>query len=185
MTWRGALTLVLLVAAVLSGWSAWRHRTSDAPAAASNVRADYLLHDFELVALDKQGKEAFTLRAPKLARNPGDKTMSLDTPLFLLPDKEGHHWQVRSKTGWVSADNKEIRLRGDVFTTSPAEDARNVWMNTQQLNVFPDTNRATSADLVTITQPGSTMSGRGLQVDLASKRYKLLSQVRHRYVPSR
>jgi len=111
--------------------------------------------------------------------------MSLDTPLFLLPDKQGNHWQVRSKTGWVSADNEEVRLRGDVVATSPKEDAREMWMNTEQLNVFPDTNRATSPGLVTITQPGSTMSGRGMQVDLASKRYQFKSQVKHRYVPSR
>jgi len=185
MSWRGALTLVLLVAAILSGWSAWQHRRDDAPAVANDQRSDYLLRDFELIALDNQGKESFTLRAPKLARNPGDKTMSLDTPLFLLPDKQGNHWKVRSKTGWVSADNEEVRLRGDVVATSPEQDARETWMNTEQLNVFPDTSRATSPGLVTITQPGSTMSGRGMQVDLASKRYQFKSQVRHRYVPSR
>jgi len=185
MSWRGVLTLVLLVAAVLSGWSAWRQRRGDAPAATTNQRSDYLLHDFELIALDKLGKEAFTLNAPKLARNPNDKTMSLDTPVFLLPDKQGNHWKVQSKTGWVSADNAEVRLRGEVVAKSPEEDAREIWMNTEQLNIFPDTDRAASPDLVTITQPGSTIVGRGMQVDLASKRYAFLSQVKHRYVKSR
>ena len=71
--------------------------------------------------------------------------MSLDTPLFLLPDKQGDHWEVRSKTGWVSAEGEEVRLRGDVVATSPKEDAaRTMSMTTEQLNVFPDTNRATS-----------------------------------------
>jgi lipopolysaccharide export system protein LptC len=35
---------------------------------------------------------------------------------------------------------------------------------------------------VTITQPGSILRGRGLEADLAEKRYKLLSQVHSRYV---
>lgn len=184
MSWRGGLTLMLLAAAILSGWSAWRQHHRETTLVAASQRSDYLLHDFELIALDKLGKEAFTLRAPKLARNPGDKTMALDTPLFLLPDKQGHHWEVRSKTGWVGADNQEVRLRGDVIAKSPVEDGREIWMNTEQLNVFPDSHRASSSDLVTVTQPGSTMSGHGMQVNLASKRYQLLSQVKHRYVPS-
>ena len=41
--------------------------------------------------------------------------MSLTTPLFLVPDDaEGHYWEVRSRTGWVSAEGDEVRLRGDV-----------------------------------------------------------------------
>jgi lipopolysaccharide export system protein LptC len=109
--------------------------------------------------------------------------MALETPVFLLPDDEGHHWQVSANTGWVSADNSELRLRGDVVTTSPQGQGRPTRMNTQQLNVFPDSSVATSADLVTITQPGLTMSGRGMRADLAAKRYTFQSQVRQRYVP--
>ncbi|MEP6633870.1 MAG: LPS export ABC transporter periplasmic protein LptC [Luteimonas sp.] len=184
MSWRGALTIVLLIAAVLSGWSAWKQRRAALPLGAVAQRSDYVLHDFELIALDKQGAESFTLRAPKLERNPGDATMSMKLPVFLLPDKDGHYWNVRSNTGWVGADNKEVRLRGSVVATGPKEDQHEVWMNTEQLNVFPDANRATSDGLVTITQPGSTMTGHGMQVNLASKRFAFLSQVKHRYVPS-
>jgi lipopolysaccharide export system protein LptC len=183
VSWRAVLTVVLLVAAAISGWSAWQQRRADAPVAAAVQRSDYLLHDFELVVLDKQGSEAFTVRAPRLARNPADRTMALETPVFLLPDDEGHHWQVSANTGWVSADNSELRLRGDVVTTSPQGQGRPTRMNTQQLNVFPDSSVATSADLVTITQPGLTMSGRGMRADLAAKRYTFQSQVRQRYVP--
>ena len=89
MSWRTALTLVLLVAAALSGWSVWTHRPDDASALASEARSDYTLHDFELVALDRLGKEAFTLRAPQLKRHSGDRTMTLVTPLFLLPTNDG------------------------------------------------------------------------------------------------
>ena len=101
MSWRGVLTLVLLVAAAVTGWAVWRQRAPEPAAAAAVARPDYVLHDFELVALDKQGKEAFVLRAPELSRSPDDKTLSIVTPLFLIPDKEGKRWEVRSKTGWV------------------------------------------------------------------------------------
>lgn len=184
MTWRGTLTLVLLAAAIVTGWSAWRQRAVEPPAVAGPARPDYVLHDFELVALDKQGKEAFVLRAPQLARSPDDKTLSIATPLFLIPDQEGQRWQLRSKTGWVAADNSEIRLRGNVRATSPPGDERPTLMKTEQLNVFPDTNQAISPVLVTITSPASTMRGTRMQADLATNRIQLLN-VSMSYEPTR
>lgn len=184
MNWRLALTLVLLVAAVVSGWSAWRQRADDTAAPAQS-RSDYVLHDFELTALSTEGIESFTLRAPLLEQHPEDRTIALETPLFLLPDRDGRYWEARSKTGLVSAEHDEVQLRGDVRVTSPEGDPRAVTMNTEQLNLYPETDIARSDVLVTVEQPGSTIQGRGLEVDLASKRYTFKSQVKQRYVPTR
>jgi lipopolysaccharide export system protein LptC len=111
--------------------------------------------------------------------------MELTTPLFLLPDPDGHYWQVRSQTAKVNERRDEIRLSGDVRTTSPAEDARKVLMTTAQLNVYPKTRKATSRSVVTVTEPGLTMRGRGMEADLATRRFTLLSQATARYVPLR
>ncbi|MGH8033305.1 MAG: LPS export ABC transporter periplasmic protein LptC [Luteimonas sp.] len=185
MTWRGLLTLVLLVAALVSGWAAWRQRSDDAPTAAASARPTYLLRDFELIALNAQGKESFTLRAPELAQSPTDETMALRTPLFLLPDKSGARWEIRSRTGWVAADNSEVRLRGNVVANSPPSAAKPTTMHTEELNVFPDKNEATSVVLVTVNAPGSTMRGTGLKADLATQRIQLLSKVTLINEPSR
>lgn len=176
MSWRTALTLVLLVAAAISGWSLWLQREKAPEAVAGSVRPTYLLTDFELVALDGQGRESFTLRAPQLAQDPGDKTLSLQKPAFLLPDRNGQRWQVRSDSGWVAADNSQVRLRGNVLATSPPTDTPTT-MKTEQLNVYPDKHLADSAVLVAVTQPGITMRGTGMRADLAAKRFRLLSNV--------
>ncbi|NUS37456.1 MAG: LPS export ABC transporter periplasmic protein LptC [Lysobacter sp.] len=183
MNWRTALTLLLLLGAIATGWSVWNHRARPASAGSGTARSDYVLHDFELVALDDQGQESFTLRAPLLQETPGARTMDLAQPFFLLPDDEGHYWQVRARTGWVSAARDQIRLAGDVRGSSPVEDARNVVLRTEQLSVFPDRHHASSTAVVTVTQPGSILRGRGLEVALDTRRYELLSQVRSRYVP--
>lgn len=184
MSWRAGLTLLLLLTALVSGWSAWRQRAEPATTVDSSARPDYLLHDFELVSLDGDGKESFTLRAPELARAPADGTISLQTPLFLLPDPDGTYWEVRSKTGWLSPDHEELRLRGNVVAKTAADSRQEMWMNTQQLNVFPQTNLANSPVPVTITQSGSTMRGSSMRANLASKTIKL-TNVRTRYVPTR
>ncbi len=184
MNWRTVLTLLLLAAAAISGWSVWTHRPDRASAPVVDARSDYLLHEFELVVLDQQGLEAFTLRAPQLERHPGDRTMSLATPLFLLPTNDGGYWEVRSKKGWVSADGDELRLTGDVKATSP-HGMTPTTFSSQTLNVFPRTDRASSRDVVTVTRPGSILRGRGFDANLKSKRYTLLADVRTRYAPTR
>lgn len=185
MSWRGIVILLLIVGAAVSGWAVWKHRQPPPRAAAANDRPDYVLRDFELISLGADGKESFTLRAPSLERRPGDQTMSLATPLFLVPNGDGKYWEIRSKTGWVSADQKEIRLSGEVKANSPPDDLRPITMNTGHLSVFPRQNRAATDDVVTIVQPGSILRGRGFAVSTTTKRYVLRSEVQSRYAPNR
>ena len=55
---------------------------------------------------------------------------------------------------------------------------------TEALNDYPDANRATSDQQVTITQPGATIRGRGLEAQLDTQRVTLKSEVRARYASS-
>ena len=185
MNWRGVLCVVLLLGALVTGWSILHRHVREAAHGSMDGRSDYVLRDFELISLDDKGQESFTLRAPLLQETPGAKTMDLTTPVFLLPDTHGNYWQVHSRTGWVSEKRDEIRLLGAVRTTSPPEDVRKVVMNTEQLNIYPKTHRATSGSVVTVSEPGLTMRGRGMEADLAAKRFTLLSQATARYVPTR
>ena len=187
MNWRAATTILLLLGAIVSGWSVWNQRNKDAMPTALGVRSDYVLIDFELTALNPQGRESFTLRAPRLARDPQQRTMEIATPLFVIPPGErtgNDAWEVRSKDGWVSADGNELRLRGDVRGVSSGTTSPATTMTTKELNIFPDARRAQSPGQVVITRPGSILSGRGLQLDLATKQYSFKSEVHHRYVPT-
>lgn len=185
MNWRGLVILLLIVGAAVSGWAVWKHRQPPPRVVTANDRPDYVLRDFELISLGADGKESFTLRAPSLERRPGDQTMSLATPLFLVPNGDGKYWEIRSKTGWVSADQKEIRLSGEVKANSPPDDLRPITMNTGHLSVFPRQNRAATDDVVTIVQPGSILRGRGFAVSTTTKRYVFRSEVQSRYAPNR
>ena len=180
---RGTLILVLLLAALACGWSVWTY-SRDTSTAAIATRSDYVLHDFELVSLDSEGKELFTLRGPRLQRDPGAKSMSLNSPLFLIPDRNGAYWEVRALRGQVPEDGKELRLRGQVVATSPAEVPPATRIQTEQLNLFPRSNRATSTVAVTVTRPGLTMRGRGLDADFDRQQVSLLADVHSRYVPA-
>lgn len=172
MTWRSTLTLVLLAAALITGWSAWRQRGDTPDAAVASARPSFLLRDFELVGLDTLGKEAFTVTAPQLSQDASDKTLSLQQPVFFLPDKDGQRWKLRSKTGWVAADNSEVRLRGKVVADSPPGTPP-TRMKTEKLNVFPDRHQAISPVPVAVTAAASTMRGSTMRANLATRRIQL------------
>lgn len=182
MNWRLWLTLALLAVAAATGWSLW-HQTGGPAPAAEGGRADYVLKDFELVSLDEQGRESFTLRAPRLERDPAVRTLDIATPLFVIPPRAGttgSPWEIRSKTAWVSADGDEVRLRGDVVATSRNDEGRPVRMDTQRLNVFPKTKRATSDVQVSLKQPGFILNGESLVAQLDTKRV-FLKDIKARY----
>jgi lipopolysaccharide export system protein LptC len=182
MNWRLWLAIALAVVAALIGRSLWRSGDG-AVEPVEGGRADYVLRDFELVTLDREGREAFTLRAPRLERDPAVRTLDIATPLFIIPPREGAAgtpWEIRSKTAWVSADGDEIRLRGDVQATSSDEAGRALRMDTQRLNVFPETKRATSDVQVSLKQPGFILNGHTLEAKLDTKRV-FLKDIKARY----
>ena len=183
MNWRLGLGCVLLVIVIFTGWSAWKHRSGNAAAEAPRLRPDYVMRDFEMVSLDDKGQEAMTLKAPLMQRSPTDQTYLITTPLFLLPDPEGQPWELRAQSGWVSAKGEELRLRGGVVGHSPAGAKAPTEFKTNSLNVFPNKNLARTDETVTITQPGSILSGTGFETNTKTKQYALKSQVRSRYVP--
>lgn len=174
--------LVLLAIALVSGWSAWNHRDRRAGAPAGPERSSYTLRDFEMVALDKQGQESVTLRAPYM-QSGRDESYTVQTPLFFIPDRHGQHWQMRSKTAWVSPGGEELRLIDDVVGTSPQETATPTRFETTRLDVLTRQNLAVTEQPVTVTQPGSILTGRGFEANLDTRRYRLKSQVKSRYVP--
>lgn len=186
MSIRAIAGWLLLIAVLISGWSVWTHRSKDDDNTASG-QSSYILRDFELTSLDKEGKEAFTLRAPLLQETPGAQTMDLTSPVFFIPDRADsrQYWEVKANTGWVSEKRDEVRLVGAVDARSPAAAASQTQLQTERMNLFPETNTATSDAVVKVTQPGLTMTGRGMRADLASKQVKLESEVKAQYVPNR
>ncbi len=186
MNWRTIIGAVLLVVAVLSGWSLLRNRDKGPQAVVDDGSVDYVLHDFQIVALDDEGHESTTLRAPRLERTRADQTLSIVTPVFEMPDKDGNHWTLRSDTGWVSAKGDELKLRGNVNGDSPTVgNTPPTTFRTTHLDVFPKEDKARTDALVTMTRPGMEQSGVGFEVDSRNNTYHFLSQSKGRYTPRR
>lgn len=179
------LALVLLVlAAAVTGWLVWQLREDEEPPQlVGPPRSDYFVDQFELIAFDEAGAEAFSLRGPRLSRHPQLGTIEIEQPRVRLPG-EGQGWQGRSDRGWISAEGDRVRLLGGVDLRGPA--ARGdlpMRLRSSAIELLPRENRALSDETVTITGPGSILRGRGLRADLDAKRVELLAEVTGRYEP--
>jgi len=184
MGWRSQLTIALLLVAAITTWSAWEDNTPEPLENLIAQRSDYVLYDFNLVSLNTEGEEAFTLSAPQLQQTPGARTLELTTPTFLIPQGQTRRWQVNAETGWVSANNDEIRLRGGVVAVPVGDTSTKPRIETEALDIFPQQELATSGTDVTLTRPGATMRGTGMRAHLDQNRVELLSNVTIRHAPT-
>lgn len=186
VNWRTAIGGILLVIAVISGWSLLRNRDKATEVTVDDGSVDYVLHDFQITVLDDQGQESTTLRAPRLERLRVDRTMNITTPVFEMPDADGNHWTLRADTGWVSEKGEEMRLRGNVNGDSPTVgNTPATTFRTTHLNVFPKDKVARTDALVTMSRPGMEQSGVGFELDSGNNTYHFLSQSKGRYTPRR
>lgn len=184
MSWRTALGVVLLVAAIVSGWSAWRMRDRSEPVASTAQRSDYVLRDFEMVMLGKDGTESVRLKAPELQRSREDESLAIERPVFHVPGQDGGAWRLGADQGWINAEGDLARLTGNVTGDSAEGNPVPTTFRTDSLELLPDQNLARTDDRVTLTQPGIMQTGVGFQANLQTRQYQLLSQVKTRYEPS-
>lgn len=183
---RTALNVILLVLSiVLVGVARWQWQLRQVPPTEVAQRSDYILRDFELTTLGQDGKESFTVRGPYLQRDVGGRSMSLVEPRFSFPGTDGvGRWQARSEAAWVSPKAEQVHLIRKVGMVGPPSPAGiSTRFDTGRLVVFPDAERATSNERVTVTQGDSILAGTGLRVDMQAKRYQLLNEVKGRYAP--
>lgn len=184
---RRIVAILLLLAAALSSVWIWRLRDdAGPPPLVGPPRSDYELHDFDLVALDRHGRESFAASGPRLNRHPHLGTLEIEQPRFSSPDSSGAIWTSRAERAWVDREGTEMRLIGDARVQGPeTPGAEPILMRSEALTLFPGERRVATDLPVTVTQPGSILTATGLRGDLDARRVELLSNVRMHESPPR
>lgn len=177
---RGIVLALLVLATVGSAIWVWQlRREQEPPTLIGPPRADYLLYDFDLIALDEDGKESFAASGPRLTRHPSLGTLDIEAPRFSSPDSNGRVWTGKAKRAWVNKEGTELRMLGDASVSSPtvANQAPTL-LRSESLVVFPREHRVASDVAVTVTEPGSILSAIGMRANLDAQQVELLSDVR-------
>jgi lipopolysaccharide export system protein LptC len=192
------MAVALAVVAAITQWLVWlRREPPPEPNFAGPPRSDYTLSDFRMSAMDAQGRLAFTVTAPRLARHPQLETFVIDTPVFDLRDRpadvegkaasddQADRWLVHATSAWVRADGRELRLEGAVDAQRQArEGVLPARIQSDYLVALLDERRLLSDRAVTLSQPGSILRGVGMLADLEQHQFTLQHEVNGRYDPS-
>lgn len=174
---------LLLVAVTLTGWWVWSLREREQPAPLTGPpRSDYQVEEFELIAFDEAGAESFSLRGPRLARHPYLGSIEIEQPRLRMPTADGSRWQGRSDRAWINKEGDRVRMLGRVDLRGPRPNGQPpMRLRSEQIELLPKQNQASSEVAVTVTGPGSILRGLGLRADLDARRVELLSEVTARY----
>lgn len=174
------IVAALAVLALGTQYLVWlaRDRTN-AQTFAGPPRSDYTLTDFTLDALDSQGQRTFQISGPALARRgDSDGSIYVTTPDYLLIDGSGKPWTGKSDSAWVDKDGDLMKLQGNVeLHRQPDADTGPADIVTQDLTAWPKDKKIASDAPVTITEPGSILTGIGMRGDLNEKSLELLADV--------
>jgi lipopolysaccharide export system protein LptC len=179
---RATLGLSLLVASL--GLVVWNMRPEKTQKTTQALKSDYRLIDFTMLAFNEDGKEAFSLSAPLLERDPEGKSLSINKPVFTFPDGNSQIWTANAESAWVSDKAREVQLREHVTIIGPkSPKGLRTEFRSELLSVFPKENRIHSDKLVTITHGTSILKGLGLEAQMKTRRVQLLAKVQAHYAP--
>ena len=156
--------ILLLLLAALTFWLS--HVIEDrAPRGPLRHDPDYWAERLELRRFDSNGKLQHTLVAEKMLHYPDDDTTVVSEPHLT------YHRQppveIFARTAHIGRDGKEVDLVDDVqvIRHGATELAPPTVLETRTLKIFPDEEKGSTNDRVTITKGSSVVRGTGLETD--------------------
>lgn len=180
----GLAFLVLALAAAGTWWLLRQVTPPTASRPAPPTHApDYTFTDATVTTLNAQGKTQAILCSPMMLHHPDDDSIEVLAPRIQYFISGSQPWNVAADHALLPAGGKLVELNGHVQMQHPANHGGPpLTIQTDKMNVDLNTNIATTADPVAITQGNSRMTGVGMQAWLNDNRLLLQSQVRGSYV---
>jgi LPS export ABC transporter protein LptC len=179
-TRRGIVLLALL--AILTGILSREHDDErDDRYNRLDTRLNYALYDFEGRLLNERGAVHLEIRSPVLRNDARSGVGTIDKPSVRI-QQEDEQWYISAETAIISADRERVDLRGGVDLKRVNEiTGQELDISTMdvQLDVTPRT--ASTQAHVTIRQEGDRLDAMGMRLDMVSRSFELLEDVRAHY----
>ncbi len=186
---RGGWLILLLFAAVASSVVFMLAPDRLAPPD-TNIRTEqgYYVKQARLTGTGTDGQILYSIDTRTARQNLDDGTISLEDVAVNYSPAAQIPWDLRATRGQIPQDSNIIQLSGDVLVTSTGTDAANrrqapLTIQTDYLELDPDTYIATTKRLVAIYRSRDTLHARGMRVYLKQDRLQLDSEVRGNFLP--
>ncbi len=186
--------VVVLVLALLSWWFQRQESATGVEQPRDSHVVDYSMRDFEVMAMDEQGRPRHRLRAVSMQHYMDDGSSILEQPELLLYQPVGQpagpqaveRWQLRAEQAHIESNGAEALLKGAV-QVQHIDEKETVMQEllTRDLRVYVDQQRAESGAAVEIRERHGVTRAQGLKIDIKAGQIELLAAVRGEYVRER
>ncbi|GMR07949.1 MAG: hypothetical protein BMS9Abin26_0954 [Gammaproteobacteria bacterium] len=178
------VSIVLFVLVGLTGWlqNVFEVSDTDNSGKESAGGIDYYMEDFTITSMNAEGIPGQELTASKMVHYSEDDSTELTKPHFTVFKKSSAPWHIVADRGWLSADSKNILLKGGVVIDRPADkDNGTMRMTTSELRIRTEDEYAeTDKPVLMITDATTTQAG-GLRLYLKQGKMHLTGNVRGKY----
>ena len=192
------LTLLVLILSAIVLWLNIQHESQHdelSPSSLHTTNYSWQLFNTTTWQLDKSGNLSGSIvKTSTLFYDEAAKTSEFTQPKITLLEPDQTLF-IESQTG-QSLHNQIFQLRGQVVVNQvehsidqlnpPTHSStQNKTLKTEYINYNSQTQKITSDQLVSITQPNADFSGTGLEIDLKNNHVQLLSGVKGELRPQK
>ncbi|MGZ4970840.1 MAG: LPS export ABC transporter periplasmic protein LptC [Methylobacter sp.] len=176
--------LYLLIIAVMSWWLAKLTGTVEFGRIAVPAHSpDYFSKGYTKWEMSELGRPKSKLIADEMTHYSDDGTTHMVNPLMFFYNERTPPWIIKSETGVLSADGKDLLLNGKVYVDrAAAKGVRELKIHTFNLKVKPETSYAETDEWAELISLPNWTTGVGMKLIFAEPIHlELLSNVKGNY----
>lgn len=131
---------------------------------------DYIVEKFSFVRMTPAGKPRYIFSGDKLTHRPVDDISDIERPVVQNMSPVRQAITMHAQRGRIDHTRNLVDLEGKVDIERAGSAAvKPLTIRTEQLRVFPDEDRMTSDQLVTMTVGAASIRGVGMRADNAAQ----------------
>jgi lipopolysaccharide export system protein LptC len=172
---RGRLTAIMLVGVGLALGSFWLEQVINrdefgARRDGLQNEPDYIIEKFSIVRMTPVGKPRYIISGDKLTHRPVDDISDVDRPVVRNMSPVQQPITMNAQRARIDHVRDVVDLEGNVDVQRAASPAgKHMTIKTEQMTVFPDEDRMSSDQAVTMTLGAASIRGVGMQADNAAQ----------------
>lgn len=174
---------IFLVLAIIVWWSITTdYSTTDALQQTKSKRyVEIFMNQFDITAMDENGKPDYILNGSRLQRFKGSKNTEIKQPVLQLLG-ENRQWKVSADKAIINDRNETLRLIDNVVMQQQNIEPA-VIIRTHKLLINSSTQITQTQAQVDITQGKSRIKSKGMIFNNITSELRLLSNVNGYYLP--
>jgi lipopolysaccharide export system protein LptC len=131
---------------------------------------DYIVEQFSFVRMTPAGKPRYIVSGDKLTHRPVGDISDVERPVVQNMSTVRQGMTMNAQRGRIDHGKNVVDLAGKVeIERAASPGVKHLTMKTEQLTVFPDEERMTSDQEVTMTLGAASVRGVGMQADNAAQ----------------